>query len=168
MIRYVVQLSNSTYADSISTSVSSIDEAFAFVYIDRAEELARLVNGKVVPIEVSYIPVSTLEKGVPLESESEGEVQMGYQVDGDKESSRVKILEDKVTSLSEELNRASKELDRFKRDYALFEECSPPDMPRGEFVKWCYQAWMDQDRKIDEVINEKDDFNLTEENVNGQ
>ena len=33
------------------------------------------------------------------------------------------------------------ELKRFRRDYALFEELSPPDMPRSEFAKACFEAW---------------------------
>lgn len=40
------------------------------------------------------------------------------------------------------VDRALKEeLDRLKRDYQLFEEISPPDVPRTEFVDWCYDAW---------------------------
>lgn len=33
------------------------------------------------------------------------------------------------------------ELAHFKHKYHLFEECSPPDVPRQEFVKWCFDAW---------------------------
>jgi hypothetical protein len=40
---------------------------------------------------------------------------------------------------------------RLKRDYALFEEMSPPDMPREEFVRWCYQAWANRDEEIDKL-----------------
>ena len=36
---------------------------------------------------------------------------------------------------------ASEELKRMKRDYELFEELSPPDVPRRDFVKWCFDAW---------------------------
>lgn len=32
-------------------------------------------------------------------------------------------------------------INRFERDYDLFEECSPPDVPRAKFVKWCFDAW---------------------------
>jgi len=33
------------------------------------------------------------------------------------------------------------ELERLRHDYALFEEMAPPDVPRQEFVRWCYDAW---------------------------
>lgn len=33
------------------------------------------------------------------------------------------------------------EVERLRRDYAIFEELSPPDVPRKTFVNWCYKAW---------------------------
>ena len=33
------------------------------------------------------------------------------------------------------------EVERLRRDYALFEELSPPDVPRATFVAWCFRAW---------------------------
>ena len=33
------------------------------------------------------------------------------------------------------------EVNRLKRDYAVFEELSPPDMPREIFAKWCFDAY---------------------------
>ena len=30
---------------------------------------------------------------------------------------------------------------RFRRDYKLFEEMSPPGVPRRKFVRWCFDAW---------------------------
>lgn len=33
------------------------------------------------------------------------------------------------------------ELRRFERDYEEFEEVSPPDVPRRQFVRWCFEAW---------------------------
>lgn len=33
------------------------------------------------------------------------------------------------------------DLDHMKRNYSLFEELAPPDVPRTEFVKWCFNAW---------------------------
>ena len=34
-----------------------------------------------------------------------------------------------------------RELMALLRDYALFEECSPPGVPRTEFVRQCFDAW---------------------------
>lgn len=39
------------------------------------------------------------------------------------------------------LGGLEKEVERLQRDYAEFEELSPPDVPRKEFVAWCFRAW---------------------------
>lgn len=33
------------------------------------------------------------------------------------------------------------EIVRFREDYSLFEDLVPPDVPKKEFVKWCFDAW---------------------------
>ena len=33
------------------------------------------------------------------------------------------------------------EIERLRRDYVLFEEMAPPDVPRSVFVKQCFNAW---------------------------
>ena len=33
------------------------------------------------------------------------------------------------------------ELKRMRRDYEVFEALAPPDVPRRQFVKWCFDAW---------------------------
>lgn len=33
------------------------------------------------------------------------------------------------------------EVTQLREDYAIFEELSPPDIPRKEFVRWCFEAW---------------------------
>ena len=50
---------------------------------------------------------------------------------------------DKYLYGDKELTDAEKiaEYERMKRDYSLFEECSPPDRPRHEFVEACFDAW---------------------------
>ena len=42
---------------------------------------------------------------------------------------------------AEVLSLAGQEIERLQRDYALFEELAPPDVPRAEFVRWCFEAW---------------------------
>jgi len=42
---------------------------------------------------------------------------------------------------AEMVRELEEELVRMKRDYELFEEIAPPDVPRRDFVKWCYDAW---------------------------
>jgi hypothetical protein len=36
---------------------------------------------------------------------------------------------------------AEKEVERFRHQYELFEELAPPDIPRQDFVKICFNAW---------------------------
>ena len=44
-----------------------------------------------------------------------------------------------------EENRVLKaQLERMNRDYAIFEELAPPDMPRKAFAEICFQAWEDK------------------------
>ncbi len=43
--------------------------------------------------------------------------------------------------LWQDLREAAAELKRFRRDYELFEEISPPDVSRSRFVGWCFEAW---------------------------
>ncbi len=40
-----------------------------------------------------------------------------------------------------ELDRLKEENARLLRDYGLFEELAPPDVPRSTFVRWCFDAW---------------------------
>ena len=40
------------------------------------------------------------------------------------------------------------EADRLKADYALFEEMAPPDVPRKQFVGWCFTAWEEWDQIV--------------------
>lgn len=39
------------------------------------------------------------------------------------------------------IRRDRAELRRFRKDYELFEEISPPDVLRRQFVRWCFEAW---------------------------
>jgi len=47
------------------------------------------------------------------------------------------------------------ELDRFRREYELFENDAPPDVPRRQFVEWCFGAWEKQ--QAAEAAKEADD-----------
>ena len=38
------------------------------------------------------------------------------------------------------------ERDQLLKHYAIFEEVSPPDVPRSTFVKWCFEAWSNKDK----------------------
>jgi len=43
--------------------------------------------------------------------------------------------------LQAKLEQQALELAQLRRDYAQFEEMAPPDIPRQEFVHWCFDAW---------------------------
>ncbi len=49
--------------------------------------------------------------------------------------------EDNDVPFDEIVRRDRAELKRFRRQYELFEEISPPDVDRKEFVRWCFEAW---------------------------
>lgn len=51
---------------------------------------------------------------------------------------------DQVSQMLANTDAAEAELAWFRRVYSLFEEMSPPDVPRPEFVKWCFEAWEKQ------------------------
>lgn len=65
----------------------------------------------------------------------------------------LRVAEAEVERLTAEVSRLTKlaakwvrgdvqaELERLQRDYAEFEELSPSDVPRREFVSWCFRAW---------------------------
>jgi len=48
-----------------------------------------------------------------------------------------------VQLLEELTSRLLKDIERFKRDYSIFEECSPPDWPRADFAKHCFMLWQE-------------------------
>lgn len=50
----------------------------------------------------------------------------------------------RLGALTQVVRRQYGELTRLHRDYELFEEMSPPDIPHQEFVKWCLYAWEQQ------------------------
>jgi len=42
----------------------------------------------------------------------------------------------------------------FQRAYSLFEERSPPDVPRATFVRWCFEAWEKQAEQAAEAAGD--------------
>lgn len=56
---------------------------------------------------------------------------------------------------ADRLRGLKRENDRLLRDYSLFEEVSPPDVPRAKFVKWCFDAWEEKCEREQRQRNKK-------------
>jgi len=48
-------------------------------------------------------------------------------------------------SIPEHIAELKKDRDRLLKQYSIFEEVSPPDIPRSTFVQWCFEAWSNED-----------------------
>jgi len=55
-------------------------------------------------------------------------------------------IEDTLSPV-EAAQKLQKEIARFRDDYSIFEELSPPDVSRKTFVKWCFDAWEREQNK---------------------
>lgn len=69
------------------------------------------------------------------------ELEIAQDIIGNRNDGRCSLNNYYSRKMALELIRLDEENKRLKRDYELFEELSPPDVPRREFVKWCYDAW---------------------------
>lgn len=56
----------------------------------------------------------------------------------------LKTLQANYDLAIKELQAERLEVSRLKKDYALFEELSPPDMPKEVFARWCFEAFDDR------------------------
>ena len=53
--------------------------------------------------------------------------------------------------LRKEVDRLRLECEKFRKDYAIFEEVSPPDVKRSTFAEWCFYAWSREDERKQEI-----------------
>lgn len=75
-----------------------------------------------------------------------------------KSSDPIDKIRRNPTGAWEAIEALRAENERLKRDYAILEECSPPDWPREDFVNHIFRLWSDgtEDKyeRLREVLEE--------------
>lgn len=70
------------------------------------------------------------------------------------QTARIADLEQKLIEMTSERDSESRwakyyfdEMNQLKTQYAILEDNAPPDMPRGQFVQECFDAWQEKNKE---------------------